>query len=414
MIQMVTDTKDMYVRIARNYINMTAQDRENESFIYRYMEKGIDNIADIISGCISEAAEKEDIIDICGYAEKKGSNQEEYKEQLARYIGGSKKDKCAFLKAAYAAYTDSIISRQEYIIILSLLADEKTDKKFITQEMPEEKIAELQGKYEKKLIRAIIKENLYNNGISVNTDDGTVKDSPKAAKYRSEGYTDDLEIWVSLYEYESVSGNKSAVPVEENKLTDEYMAECAQVYEKIKTCRNDSYVVPLYFDKRTGAGVYILGAFNLVSKDGNVESTYSDGYYVCVICFNEAVGGYFCDEHYETGIQFEGLDVTMEIKVFDNTKDAFEYFRNNNTGFIGNYCDLNGVIPDELKDKISDNFRVFFKMKKDAPLKVEIVRTNSIDLNVSTRRGEKVKTNEDRYLTTKKKEQSSSDSFFNI
>lgn len=326
MIEMVSDKTDMNLRIADDYNKLKAEQKEEESFIYKFLQKDREH-------AINKVA-----------ADKK---------ILMEYTGGKSKQ-FILIRAANVAYNNNLISKEDYVRILSGLVTDKADKTAVKEKLSTEKINELQKKYEKKFMNFIINDYFNRHGMSIT---GKITNPEKAGLTNDEGYIDDLKLWNALYRYELEKGHDSTASPYVNWISDEYKAECAATYKMLREKGDDSFIIPLHFDKRTGAGVYIIGADRLESDSNN----YYDNCYVCVMAFKYSEDGYYTDVYYDTEEPYEELDVSMALKVFDNTDDAFRFFEESNNIFLEYYRELNG----EISYNIDDNFKPFFSPRAE-------------------------------------------------
>lgn len=202
----------------------------------------------------------------------------------------SVRDKYTRFKGAYIALENNLITKEEYRgIFFELNAGVKKREKLFDTD-PEA----AQDQLEDRLLKDYVDDFFHNAKGKLKKFDKSdpAKDAP----------VDEIEM---LYEF-----NKLTMPVSfvsTSDLDDDYINKCEDLYDIIRADdAKKRCFVPLYIDKDSGAGVYIIGNQLLDTEETKV----------CVLEFYDA---FEVDEPF--------FPIEMEYTTYDSVRDAFEEFK---------------------------------------------------------------------------------------
>lgn len=258
---MIKDKTEFYDALWNDYINRSERDRIN-SFIYCYFKKNKDIRAETIG------RSRESVND---YSQKK------------------RRDKYILLKSAYLAVVRyNVMTMQDYSDILKSLMGTKLPAKY--ESLSERtKLDRAEEMFERRFLMGCVNDYFYNLGYRSGRKDeyGQSVRCPNR-QLKEDGYNDELEM---LYEFIKFSGRTEHIhtQIHTGNADEEYIAKCTKLYDiLIREKRKDAFV-PLYVDRSTGAGIYIIGS-NRFDKETFcfLQKKDTEICYVCIIYFYEA------------------------------------------------------------------------------------------------------------------------------
>lgn len=295
------NTRDFYKQLEDDYKEMVGRDKDRgkgndntekmvrQSFLYHYFKK------------------------------KKDADVNPERTHLNRELLFSTRDKYTRLKRAAAALERKIITKEEYRGIFIELNDKVKKREELLDTDPQA----AQEQLEDRLLKAFIDDFLHN--AKVRAKKMNAYDPVKGA------YIDEIEMLYEYYKYApSVSFAASS------DLSDDYIKKCAALYEIVRA--DDKWAkcfIPLYIDKDSGAGVYIVGK-SIFDMDEVTETK------VCVLMFDSV---YEADEPY--------LPIDMIYTIYDDIWVAFEEFKNGVEAnrYFNEYSERNGNKPPKDADE---------------------------------------------------------------
>lgn len=250
---------------------------------------------------------------------------------LFAYAKNRKKDKYTLLRAMDTAYKNNVIEQAEYLMLFRELTGRKD-----LNEIDSTVVAQ----YEHDFLCGCIDDFFNNRGLSVETGIRT-----KVSSEKSSGYINELDMWCKFCEYLPIASGS-------NSLTAEYEKECNELFNFLKKRNDDNVFVPLHFDSKTGAGIFIVGA----SYDSQPKSSGS-------CCRIYTTKFYYVDND-------DDLILGTTSNSFDNVAEAFSYFKDNSLNFSSEYKAYNQC--KSLKE-IGPDFKPFFSTEKPAHKTIEKV-----------------------------------------
>lgn len=255
---MIASRQELYDRLWEDYFD---RHRKNvaESFIYRYLRQNKDRRA----ASVAQTA-----------------------ESLREYSARKRVDKYILLKAAYLAYSEGRLTREEYVEHFSAVASVRNRK---TGELKLPKCCELdsdegitaaQEYQEQKLLKGCVSDFFQNAGFRRDAVGDEENFSRTAVKYEKEkeGYISDLDLWAAYYMY-SAQGSAQESGRFVTGPEDGYIGKCAALFRLMDSEEYADAFVPLYFDSVSGAGVFVIG-------DRRFEGRPVSGCGVYVVCFD--------------------------------------------------------------------------------------------------------------------------------
>lgn len=247
---------------------------------------------------------------------------------IKTYAENKKKNKYTLLKAMQKAHENQIIGKEYFTKLFIELTGEANFK---------ENDVELIKKYEHKFLFSNIDDFFYNKGYSVSQ--GAKREK---SKKQPDGYIDDLDMLCQYYKFSREKGKGTSLSSSSSVITEKYIQECDELLSIMIEEENDEIFVPLYFDSKHGAGVFIVGT-SYCPESENVDNCCA----VSVSCFS--------------GVLSTELDPDLEIGLnsvyFNNVADAFDYFQKNTYKFYEDYTISNNISKPE---HVNDDFKPFF------------------------------------------------------
>ena len=335
-IDVVLSKDEMYKMIWIDYFDCPKSERA-QSFIYRYMKNNKTR------QCI-----------------KLSSNFQALKE----YGNQKKFDKYILLKSTRLAYENKISGRDYFIEILAYVTGINMSEYV---EKGDEELFDLSVKQEEKLLMGCITDFFHNKGYrfkkkDTDGDSGKIKDETEKMraseeyekvepKYspKQDGYMNDLDLWADFYLYKKNKGQTVSGTLDGIMINDDYIEKCEKLYSELLAEGQTDVFVPLCFDAKSGAGIYIIG-----SDTGSIP----DDRTCCIFvsCF------FYVDN---CDYQNEELYLSMQFKPVDSIRDAFDLFRRGGSKFFQHYPNENGNMPASA----DECFNVFFD--KTVPVRTE-------------------------------------------
>ncbi len=270
------------------------------------------------------------------------------REMLLTYSRNRKKNKYILLEAMDCAYKNGVISENEFVRLFCELTGEKG---FSAGN------AEMLIKYKRAFLFGCIDDYFINKGFSVET--GKKKDN---FTEQPGSYTNELEMWCEYCKYAQKNGIAVSTSASGRELNDDYEKECTALLDTLNTSHAVESFVPLYFDAKSGAGIYILGSKNCPPENKPEKSCC-----VCVTSFYNIAG---FDE--------ECLSLDMSSVIFQGVAEAFSYFKENNFMFMEGYGLFNSC--DDLSE-IAKPFRQFYYQDPSHKPKSEIKTDISLGMD---------------------------------
>lgn len=335
-IDVVLSKEEMYKMIWLDYFDRSKSER-TQSFIYSYLKKNKTR------RCQKLALDMQALTD---YGKQK------------RF------DKYTMLKSTRLAYENKISDRNFFVGILADITE--TDISELAKKSDEE-LFELSVNKEEKLLFGCITDFFQNSGYRFKKRDTDgeqrrIKDETEKmreaeeyekveVKYtkKQDGYISDLDMWADFYLYNKNKGQTVSGTLDGIMINNEYIEKCEKLYSELLAEGQTDVFVPLCFDARSGAGIYIIG-----SDTGSVPDDRTCCIFVSCFFYVDS-----CD--YEN----EELFLSMQFKPVDTIQEAFDLFRRGGSAFFRHYPNENGDMPASA-DKC---FNVFFD--KTVPLRTE-------------------------------------------
>lgn len=290
---------------------------------------------------------------------KKASVLSQSGEALMEYSRSRKKNKYILLEAMELALSAGVIGDEEFIALFCKLTGERNLTADDTQ---------LIIRYKYTFLFGCIDDFFINKGFSVVT--GEKKETGEEEQV---SYTNELEMWCEYCRY-SRRRNIPVFGAENDILNDVYEHECTAELDMLNECGADDSFIPLYFDARNGAGIYIIGSTHIPENKRTAASCR-----VCVTNYLELLG-------YENEI----LTLDMEAHIFDTVAEAFLFYRENSFRFAENYHDDNSS---EDITNVRPAFRQFFEQRSAHMSRQEMYASISADMErskiIARARGEK-------------------------
>lgn len=327
-VDIVLNKEEMYKLIWLDYFDRPKSER-TECFIYRFLKKNKTRRCQRLSS---------DIRALTDYGRQK------------RY------DKYTLLKSSRLAYKNNVSDREHYIGVLSDITG--GDISSLTGKTDDE-LDSISVSQEEKLLSGCITDFFQNSGYRFKKKDAaedTEGDYDKVeVKYtkKQDGYINDLDMWADFYLYEKDKGNTVSGTLDSPAMNDEYIEKCENLYAGLVDEEQADVFVPLCFDVRSGAGIYIIGSERLMGTDIEFDDI------PCCVFISNFFYVDCCD--YDN----EEMLLAMQFRRADSIRDAFDLFRKNGTVFFRHYPTENSAIP-ESADKC---FSIFFD--RSAPLRTE-------------------------------------------
>lgn len=329
-MDMVLTKEEMYKRIWLDYFDCPREKR-SECFIYRYLEKT-----------------------------KTKKCKALYKDMLALtdYIKRKRIDKYITLKSTRLAFENNIADREFFIGIISKIADIDIS---VLADKSDEELTELSVNQEEKLLLGCVADFFQNSGFrfkkkssdkkgELSEDDEYEKVEVKYKK-KEDGYISDLDMWADFFLYENNRHRADSDTADFTVVNDEYIEKCEKLYEELVNNEQEEVIVPLCFDVRSGAGIYIFG------RDSAVGIPEDKPCSIFVTSFYQAES---CD--YDNN----ELNMILNFQHAKNINEAFDLFHKEGRLFFENYTMANEFLPDEA----DSCFRIFFEQTESQRAKV--------------------------------------------
>ena len=342
-MDMVLTKEEMYKRIWLDYFDCP-RNKRTECFIYRYLKKA-----------------------------KTKKCKALHKDMLALtdYIKQKRTDKYTTLKSTRLAFENNVADRDFFIGIISKIAD--LDISDLADKSNDE-LKELSKNQEEKLLFGCITDFFQNSGFRFKkkesdkkgqlTEEEEYQRVEVKYKKKQDGYISDLDMWADFFLYEN--NKHRAVPdtADFTVINDEYIEKCEKLYEELVSNEQEEVIVPLCFDVRSGAGIYIFGRNSAVGIPEDKP---------CSIFVTRFFQTESCD--YENN----ELNMTLHFQHAKNIHEAFDLFHREGKLFFENYAMANEFLPEDV-----DNcFRIFFEQtesKRAKELAQKLIERQKADL----------------------------------
>ena len=328
-IDMVLNKESMYKLIWLDYFDRSKDDKD-QCFIYNYMKKNKDLRCEKLSSDASA---------------------------LSSYGDQKRFDKYIMLKSSRLAYLNNVIDKDKFTEIFKAIT-----KQDISADADNDILEELSVKQEDKLLWGCVSDFFQNSGYRFKKKESGEKSNKKKdrsekewadgeydkveVKYtkKQDGYISDLDMWADFYLYEKSKGNTVSGSLDNVVINDEYIKKCEKLYTELLAEEQCDVFVPLCFDAKSGAGIYIIGR----NKIANTVSVPKDkDCYIFVSCFFYVDS---CD--YDN----EELLLSMQFTCVNSVRSAFDSLRKGGTVFFQHYPCENTSMPAEA----DECFEVFF------------------------------------------------------
>lgn len=244
----------------------------------------------------------------------------------------SVKDKYILAKGASLAYEKKIITKAEYRELFFLANKSAKSGQKKRAELFESEPQNAQKQLEDRLLKDAI-EGFIDNMLNTKRYDDYFRrqseKSNKAASAKREKYTDAIEMLSAFYQHEN--GKENANPelsanTFRSDLSEEFIKSCGELHNLIRGEKEWNYAfVPLYIDRDSGAGVYLIGKdnFKIYGEDllwkypENITEIFGEDYVAaCVLSFSEIKNA---DE--------SNVLISMEHKLYGSVSKAFTEFQ---------------------------------------------------------------------------------------
>ncbi|MGN0649730.1 MAG: hypothetical protein ACI4KM_04775 [Oscillospiraceae bacterium] len=259
---------------------------------------------------------------------KKAQELSQSREAILEYSRNRKKNKYILLEAMDCALAYGVISEAEFAELFGGLTGKTEHKSYDSL---------LTIKYKYEYLFGCIDDFFINKGYSVVT--GEKKPNLEEQQI---SYTNELEMWCEYCKYARENGIAVSGCADSVSLNEEYILECASQLEIMNESKADESFVPLYFDAKNGAGIYIIGS-KRIPKDKRTNSACR----VCVTYYYELLD-----------LEDDILTLDMEVNYFDTVAEACSFFRENSFMFYEHYYDDNSCRD---ISKVRAPFRQFFE-----------------------------------------------------
>lgn len=287
-------------------------------------------------------------------------------QALTDYSKQKRYDKYTLLKGSRFAYKNNVSDREHYIGILSDITG--NDISSLTEKSDDE-LESISEAYEEKLLFGCITDFFQNSGYRFRkkAPDGRSGKSRSDKKLSEEeydkvevkytkkqdGYISDLDMWADFYLYEKDRGKTVSGTPDGIAINDGYVEKCWKLYDGLLDEEQDDVFIPLCFDVRSGAGIYIIGSERFIGTDIEFDDI------PCCIFISSFFNVDSCD--YDN----EEMLLAMQFTRAESVHEAFDMFRKNGTAFFRHYPNENNRLP-ENADKC---FNIFFD--RSASLRTE-------------------------------------------
>lgn len=258
---MIKDKSDFYDALWSDHANRSDKDKIN-SFVYLYFKKNKDIRAEIIGRS---------------------------RETVDEYSRQKRRDKYILLKSAYLAVVRyNVMTIQGYSAILKTLLGVKLPAKYESL-CTREELDKAEEMFERRFLMGCVNDYFYNLGYrSGRKDEYGQSVRCQNRQLKEDGYNDELEM---LYEFKKFIGKTEHIntQIHTENTDEEYIAKCTELYDTLIREKREDAFVPLYVDRSTGAGIYIIGS-NRFGEDTFcfLQRKDTDICYVCIIYFYQA------------------------------------------------------------------------------------------------------------------------------
>ena len=335
---MIKNRDEFFDLLWEDYISFDEKERE-KCFVYSYLKQKKDSRAEVIGRS---------------------------RDTVAEYCGQKKRDKYILLKSAYLAMERyGVMTAEEYAEILrGLIGGKYPIPKKYRDLRKKEDIDRAEKALERRFLIGCVSDFFYNLGYRTNKSSEHSQSVRLPSKHlKEDGYNDEFEMMYRFSVYSNCDITESAeISRSFGSLDDGYIEKCSRFYDTLLKEKSSGAFVPLYIDRATGAGVYIIGRKKFDTDTFCYKNTKSSD--VCLVCIAyfyavDAISG-------TEGSPADDMYVTMMIKeTFRSVKKAFDSFRASvsDQDFYENYPYEN---DDDLPNGTDEQFRLYFISKKKA------------------------------------------------
>lgn len=299
------------------------------------------------------------------YTKKKKSEQAaaiaETKQQLEEYANRAKPNKFVLLHAAYLAFKFGKLSAEEYEKYFLDLSDSKArSAKFLEADIKNASdAAPYNDALEEYLLKNIVRDFFDNAGFrklndsierhydsdAQNTDNSNAKSKYRRHSKSVEKNTDNIDmLYEYLYNYKNAQLSDEAPTTTAADMSEEFKYECSELYKALMTDPDSSVFMPLYFDSKSGAGIFIIGREQF---DESLYEKVTENCAVCILHFMDV------SLNAQPGDGFIAMDLSMWVEICDDVMSAFEAFERGvrSDAYFIEYSEMNMVDEDAFSDK---------------------------------------------------------------
>ncbi len=336
---MIKNRDDFFDRLWEDYLQFDKKDRR-KCFVYGYLKQKKDSRAEILARS---------------------------REAVIEYSIQKKPDKYTLLRSAYLAMERSCVMNEgDYLAILTGLIGKDIPKKYQTLS-GRENIRRAEEMLEQRFLIGCVSDFFYNLGYRVNEGDGHSKSIKVTSKrLKEDGYNDEFEMMYSfsVYSNEDILANNKDIGsfAAFGSIDDEYIEKCTQLYDVLLKEKNCMAFVPLYIDRETGAGIYIIGRDKFDENTlGFKKSDKTEACLVCIVYFY----GIEAITRVKNSTNDEVSMIMFVKNAFRSVRKAFDSFTASvsEKDFYENYPDEN---DERLPNGADKHFELYFISKKKA------------------------------------------------
>jgi len=343
---MIKNRNEFLDLLWEDYISFDEKERE-KCFVYSYLKQKKDSRAEVI-----------------------GRNR----DAVAEYRGQKKRDKYTLLKSAYLAMDRyGVMTAEEYTEILKeLIGGRNPIPKKYRELCGKDDIDRAEKAFERRFLIGCVSDFFCNLGYRTNRNSEHGQSVRLPSKHlKEDGYNDEFEM---MYRF-SVYSNADMTEITENSRTfgsldDEYIEKCSRLYDALLKEKNRMAFVPLYIDRETGAGVYIIGRDKFDEDTVGYEKTSRTD--VCLVCI---VYFYAVDAITRTdGSPTDDISMIMSVKdTFRSVRKAFDSF----TASVS-AKDFYEFYPDENDERLPKGADEHFDLYFISAKRSEDMRKNAV------------------------------------
>lgn len=253
-------------------------------------------------------------------------------ESLKAYAEDSKKNKYTMLEALVKAYSDHVIDKDCFDRLFSGLTKEKNFSAAADWE-------QIVRGYKYRFLFGDIDDFFYNRGY--NATKGQKRDE---SKKKADGYIDELNLLCKYFTFCRENNKETAFLSDSVTIDETYIQQCTELLNDLTESGNDEIFVPLYFDSRLGAGVFIVG------------TSYSDDFKNIGSCCVAVLGQFNAVNYVDYG---RPLEIELAYTQCSTVSEAFDKLNDGITKglFYDDYKATNNIVNPE---KLNSVFQPFF------------------------------------------------------